>query len=178
MKSRILIAVAAVLAGACFIVASSAAQDNPDDVYWDNSIALAGGGLNGPVSAMTVYDGKLIVAGGFTTAGGNPANHIAAWDGSSWSPLGSGVDQGCWPLIVYGGRLVAGVVDGAVAWDGSVWSPLGSGIEQVLPSEFQGTNPVALAVMNDTLYAAWSSTKYICERFFDVYCVTRCNSQL
>ena len=34
----------------------------------------------------------LYVGGDFTTAGGVAANHIAKWDGSSWSALGSGMD--------------------------------------------------------------------------------------
>jgi len=141
MKSRILIAAAAVLAGACFIVASSAAQDNPDDIYWDNTIALAGGGLNGAVTAMTVYDGKLIVAGEFTTVGGIPANHIAAWDGSSWSALGTSVNGTIGAMTVFENKLVvAGAfsVAGGIAatniaaWDGSNWSSMGEGISDAL----------------------------------------------
>jgi len=47
--------------------------------------AGSGEACNGLVQTFTVYDGKLIVGGDFTTAGGIEANHIAAWDGSSWS---------------------------------------------------------------------------------------------
>ena len=35
---------------------------------------------------------NLYAGGGFTTAGGVPANYIAKWDGSAWSALGSGMD--------------------------------------------------------------------------------------
>ena len=37
--------------------------------------------------ANTLYAG-----GEFTTAGGNAANDIAQWNGSSWSALGSGMN--------------------------------------------------------------------------------------
>jgi len=37
--------------------------------------------------------GNLYVGGSFTTAGGRTANHIAKWDGTSWSSLGSGVSD-------------------------------------------------------------------------------------
>jgi len=136
MRAKILIAVAAAVVAVC-LSSSPFAQGNPDDVYWDNTIALAGGGLNGAVTAMTVYDGKLIVAGEFTTAGGLPANHIASWDGSTWSPLGSGIDGGVGALTVYNSNLIAGggfttaggtSANNIASWDGSTWSPLGSGI--------------------------------------------------
>ena len=45
--------------------------------------------LNGDVRGMAfVPDGSLYVGGEFTVAGGQPANHIARWDGTSWHPLG------------------------------------------------------------------------------------------
>ncbi|MBK8982239.1 MAG: hypothetical protein IPM38_07930 [Ignavibacteria bacterium] len=47
-------------------------------------------GMNDWVHALTVYNGELIVGGQFTSAGGIPANYIAKWNGSSWSPLGAG----------------------------------------------------------------------------------------
>jgi len=58
---------------------------------------------------MTVYNGHLIAGGGFTTAGGTSANYIASWDGSTWSPLGSGTgDPYVYALTVYDGNLIAG----------------------------------------------------------------------
>ncbi len=60
---------------------------------WDSP----GGGMDGRVSSLALYDdglggGPRIVAGGsFTTAGGVAAANIASWDGSAWSPLGSGL---------------------------------------------------------------------------------------
>ena len=48
--------------------------DNPDDIYWDNSISPSFPGMNDFVRRLTVYDGKLIAGGNFTIAGGVAAN--------------------------------------------------------------------------------------------------------
>lgn len=101
------------------------------------------GTLYGAISALAVYDGKLIAAGDFTTIGGVAADGIAQWDGSAWSPLGSGIGGGLmgmhevWALQVYNGKLVAGGYFSAAGrqpasaiaqWDGSSWSSLGAGL--------------------------------------------------
>ena len=49
-------------------------------------------GANGSVSAIAVDgSGNVYVGGSFTMIGTVPANHIAKWDGSAWSALGSGI---------------------------------------------------------------------------------------
>jgi trimeric autotransporter adhesin len=53
-----------------------------------------GGGDYSVVTALAVSGNDLYAAGTFTTAGGNAANNIAKWDGSSWSALGSGMAGG------------------------------------------------------------------------------------
>jgi hypothetical protein len=62
-------------------------------------------------------------------------NHIAKWDGSSWSALGSGTDEWVFAVAVTGTdvymagsfTMVGGVPAGGIAkWDGSNWSALGS----------------------------------------------------
>ena len=63
----------------------------------------------GSVNALAIFDGKLIAAGGFGTAGGVIVNNIATWDGSTWSALGSGTNDEINSLIVYNGLLFAGV---------------------------------------------------------------------
>jgi len=85
----------------------------------------------------------LYVGGRFTTAGGQPANNIAKWDGSSWSTLGSGItdatnflsvttlathDEGSGPQLYVGGRFsnAGGVAATNVAkWNGASWSAVG-----------------------------------------------------
>jgi hypothetical protein len=92
------------------------------------SWSALGAGMNGPVFALAVYNGKLIAGGSFTTAGGVSANYVAAWDGNSWAPLGSGLDGNVYELTVYNGKLIAGgnMRNWIAAWDGSSWSPIGS----------------------------------------------------
>lgn len=147
---------------------------------WDGSTwsALAGSesgteGTNGLVYALTVFDdgtGPVLVAGGtFTTAGGAPASRLAAWDGSSWSALGSGIgdsvgaavhamkvwDDGHGLALYVGGRFAS--AGGAQAhfvarWNGVAWSGLdgpgsdviGGGV-QALEIFDDGTGPALFA---------------------------------
>jgi len=118
--------------------ATNQAAADPDDIYWDNSISPSLPGVSDPISALTVYDAKLIAGGSFTIAGGVAANYIAAWDGSSWLALGSGTDGQVSALTVYNGKLCAGgyftTAGGTSAnhiarWDGSSWSAWGSGMD-------------------------------------------------
>ncbi|MBX3374810.1 MAG: hypothetical protein KF817_13345 [Phycisphaeraceae bacterium] len=117
---------------------------------WDGSDwSPLGAGTNGPVNALTVYDdgaggGPALYAGGsFDTAGGVPANRIARWDGSGWSPLGAGIlgsvralaviddDAGAGPALYAGGIFgtAGGTSTNFVArWDGTTWSALGTGL--------------------------------------------------
>lgn len=108
-----------------------------------------GAGLNGPVSALEVFDSgtgvgpALYAAGNFNNAGNASARSIARWNGSTWSPLGAGVIGDVRALAVYddmsgsGPSLYVGgaftTAGGAPAsniakWDGASWSQLGSGV--------------------------------------------------
>ena len=105
------------------------------------------------VYSLTVYAGDLIVGGYFFGAGcwpGIPANHIARWNGSSWSALGTGMSGGgpytaVYALTVYAGKLIAGgnfiQASGTSAkyiaqWNGSSWSSLGSGMSHAPPTMY------------------------------------------
>ena len=123
-----------------------------DIARWDGSSWSAlGSGIGGAggdpvVHALAVFDDgsgeALYVGGGFSSAGGVPVSNIAKWNGSSWTPLGSGVGHYVWGLAVFddgsGEALYAGGVftsaGGAAAnriarWNGSSWAPLGSGTD-------------------------------------------------
>lgn len=96
-------------------------------------------------------NGNVVVAGLFGVAGGQPANHIAQWDGVAWSPLGAGLGQVALALrelpngeLLAGGHQILGT-QSVARWNGSVWSGMGN-----LPSF--GAN--ALAVLtNGTIFA-------------------------
>src|SRR5262245_55829018 len=128
-------------------------------------------GVDEGVAALAVFDdggGPALYAGGsFFNAGATAANHIARWDGSSWSALGSGMDGDVLAFAEYddggGAALYAGgwfltaggaPANGVARCDGSSWSAVGSGI---------GDDGVdALAVYDDgggsALYASGSFT--------------------
>ncbi len=127
-------------------------------------------GVDGHVCAMTTWDPdgpggqpELLVMGGrFTVAGDAVASNIAAWNGTSWQPLGSGMNDGVSALTVYNGELIAGgdftTAGGDPAsriarWNGTIWQPLGSGVAGLFPHVW------ALAVYNGELIAGgWFTT--------------------
>ncbi len=114
---------------------------------WDGAAwSAVGGGTDGGVGDLVVHDDglgggpALYAAGDFSTAGGVPAENVARWDGTAWSPLGTGTlgqvetlavwDDGGGPDLYAGGTFIAagGVPVGRVArWDGAAWSALGAG---------------------------------------------------
>lgn len=90
----------------------------------------------------TGSEDRLIVGGTFPSAGGVAASLIAAWDGTSWSSVGLGMDGGNSPLVRR--TQICDVGDGATlfavgefetaggnetnnvaAWDGVNWNRLG-----------------------------------------------------
>ncbi len=126
-----------------FALAGSAEAQCPD---WDPGFAPRG--LNDTVNALAVFDdgtGPALYAGGaFTSANGVSANLVAKWNGSTWSPLGSGLggtypevqalavfNDGSGDALYAGGSFTTagGVAASCIAkWNGSTWSPLGAGV--------------------------------------------------
>jgi hypothetical protein len=111
----------------------------------------ASGLSGGEVLALEVHDpdgigpvpARLYAGGSFTTADGQPAARLAAWDGAAWSPVGGGVsgivralrsfDDGSGPALYVGGDVfTAGALppNRAARWAGGQWSalpPIGDG---------------------------------------------------
>jgi len=148
--------------GGSFTIAGETFANNI--ATWDgNSWQPLGSGISGPyqlnpVYALTVYNGELIAAGPFTTAGGVTVNYIARWDGSSWQTLGSGMNRRVCALTVYNGELIAGgaftTASGVstrfiARWNGSTWQPLGSGVDRIV---------TALTIYNEELIAGGQFT--------------------
>lgn len=139
------------------LLAQRSAGDNPQIITW-HTLGTASEGVNNRVNAITSYQGKIIVAGQFTTAGGISANRIAAWDGNSWTPLGLGFDNTVRALAVMGNTLYAGgdftAADGNPAnriakWSGAGWSPLANGVNNTVN---------ALTVHGDSLFVGGTFT--------------------
>jgi hypothetical protein len=93
--------------------------------------------------------GEALFAGGqFTIAGGVGASRIARWDGTSWTPLGSGLaggagavraltvyDDGGGAALFAGGQFTTaggGAANRVASWDGSSWTALGSGVNMTV----------------------------------------------
>jgi hypothetical protein len=55
-----------------------------------------------------VSNGDVYAGGVFTRAGGAEANHIAKWNGTGWSSLGSGLNGNVYAIAVSGRDLYAG----------------------------------------------------------------------
>ena len=129
-----------------FIVAISATAQ-PCEPAWSD--AFHGPRINNTIFAFAVHDdasglGLALYAGGaFTNSAGGVSNRIARWNGSSWSPLGSGMNSYVYALAVFddgsgtgpalyagGSFLLAGGVDamGIASWDGASWSAVGGGM--------------------------------------------------
>ena len=106
-----------------------------------------GAGLNGIVNALVSHDdgsGAALYAGGdFTHTGDGVTalNHIAKWDGASWSPVGAGFDDSVFALasgdvagattLVAGGEFLnsgAAPMARVASWNGSSWSALLGGV--------------------------------------------------
>lgn len=131
---------------------------------WDGTSfrRLGGRGANGSIYAMTEYDGgngtELIAAGLFGKIGGIQASSIAKFDGTNWTPLGSGFtlnSPNCFALTTFndgtGNALYAAGSFGqagsvsarAIAkWNGTSWSALGTGLTGL----FQIPNAAAYAL--------------------------------
>ena len=163
-------------AGGAFSTAGGTAANGI--AQWDGSSWSAlGSGISLTISNTVAYrsvyalavSGSTLYAGGwFRAAGGSAAKYIAQWNGSSWSPLGSGMSLFgyVYALAVSGSTLYAGGVfttaGGAAAnyiaqWNGSSWSGLGSGMSGA-GADGQGPEVYALAVSGSTLYAGGDFT--------------------
>ena len=104
---------------------------------WDGSAWQIVGGAFPPVpygtwvGALAVHEDRLIAAGRFDHAGSVAAKNIAAWDGVSWQPVGSGRPHEVQSLTVFDGDLFTGGVGSGAGspsalarWDGSAWEEI------------------------------------------------------
>jgi hypothetical protein len=112
-----------------------------------------GGGMDDVVYEVEVFGGDLVATGKFRTAGGQPADYIARWDGRRWLPLGSGLNAPGRHMTVFRDKLIvsgwftrAGSIAAyhLAAWDGATWSDLGPVVGCLQP---------AMGVYRDTLLA-------------------------
>jgi hypothetical protein len=108
--------------------------------------------FGGAVTAMVVHQGALYIGGNFQGAGAPP--NLARWDGTTMTPVGTGVnDYGVGALASYGSDLIVGgtfsragsaPARNLAAWDGVAFRALGGGIP--------GSAVHALAVLGNDLW--------------------------
>jgi hypothetical protein len=93
------------------------AGDNPTAdaiVCWDGiSWIPLGSGLSGSVGsvvyAIDVAGADVIIGGHFYNAGGDSdADRIARWDGATWHPLGSGLNDQAHAIAIIGADIYVG----------------------------------------------------------------------
>ena len=117
-------------------------------------------------TSLALLDSLLVVGGDFTKLDSLNANHLVAFDGSSWALLGQGFPGGVLDLEVHQGKLFATGFNftpsgqRVASWDGVSWKGMNIGI------------PIrALASHNELLYAvggteeaqieAWNGTEWL-----------------
>jgi len=105
------------------------------------------GTFNGSVNSLTTFTylgtTYLVAAGNFTTINGTTYNRIALWNGTTWSALGTGLDNTAYCLIAIGSNLYVGgdftnaggtSASRIAKWNGSSWAALGTGLNSTCRS--------------------------------------------
>ncbi len=105
----------------------------------------ARGGVLHSICTIAIDPGtrRVYVGGNFSAINGVSAENVAMWDGSSWHPLGAGVDGTVNALLVYNGYLWAGGgfhhAGGSAANDVAKWSLASGDWSQVGGDAVYGT---------------------------------------
>lgn len=103
--------------------------------------AIAGADFDNNIYAVVLGGGNLYVGGDFLVSPNNQARRIARWNGSSWSSLGSGMNNTvrvlAWDarnnqLYAAGAFTAAGNTEAnrIARWDGATWFSLGDGMNR------------------------------------------------
>ncbi len=108
---------------------------------WNGTAMQGYGASDGPVMALTTFNGQLIAAGSFTTMDGQPVSDVARRDPSDgrWYAMGAGLSNGAvYALTVFGGNLYAGgsftssgsaTVHRIARWTGADWEEVLGGLD-------------------------------------------------
>jgi hypothetical protein len=122
-----------------------------------------------PVAALAASGSGLIVGGTFVSASGVNANHLARWDGNSWSELAGGAGGKVNALAASAGHVLVGgsftftnalASTGLARWNGVNWAVVsaGGGLglagSQTCAGACTGDDVAALAVSGGRVYAA------------------------
>lgn len=134
-------------------------------VEWDCVSPLNPGGIGLSARTMARWNGELYLGGDFVSAAGVTLNHIARFDGTSWQPLGLGMNATVRGLKAYPDGLYAAGwfsyadtvnANGLARWDGTRWWPVHDIPRFMLP--YDSTN-----FINDV--AIYNGDVYVCGVF-------------
>lgn len=103
-------------------------------------LPVLGPGIDGFVNAATRSGNDTVIGGTFAKISGVAMNGIARWDGSTFTPLGTGMVGSSVDALVTldNGDIVAGgnfagaggvAVNHVARWNGSTWSAMGNGFD-------------------------------------------------
>jgi len=141
---------------------------------WDS----VGTGLNNNVyGLLTDTANSLIYSGGvFTASGATAVNRVASWDGSSFQPMNSGMNDFAYAFSFYSSELfcsgrftTAGTnaCSRIAKWDGADWQPVGGGMNNEVfylhpyNSELYAGGIFTMAGGNPaSLIARWNGTSW------------------
>jgi len=152
------------------------AIDTSDNLYvgtqvgivrkWNGSAwSTIGTAAGGNVDIWSIYvasDGTIYVGGDYTSISSVSANNIASYNGSAWSPLGSGVNAAVFSirqtangLFIVGGNFTSAgglaLGDRIAGWNGSTWVHL----DADLPGS---PGVLAVATLGDDIYIGFDTT--------------------
>ncbi|MFN0131477.1 MAG: hypothetical protein ACKVW3_02935 [Phycisphaerales bacterium] len=150
---------------------------------------LTNPGLSGTAKALLVFDDgtgpALYVGGDFATAGEAPVANIAKWNGTSWTSLALGFDNGVDALATYddgvGSALYAGgrfgftgaqPLSNIARWRAGQWSALATGISGQVSSLtafddgtgsslFAGGNFASAGTVTSPFVIRWNRTQFL-----------------
>lgn len=161
-----------VLALAAFM-GGLAGEASSNHCAWTYDPTIGQPGLLSPESgssarAFALYEGDLVAAGDFSSAGGQAAASVARWDGAQWAPMGSGFSSTVHSLNWFQGSLHAfgqfqlawpNTVWRAARWNGSSWQSLGPDRGLQRPSNFEFAEAQASIVFGDSLVVGGAFTR-------------------
>ena len=124
----------------------------PPLASWDNM----GGGVNGEVKTMILFNNFLVIGGEFSnTASGVDANNVVAWNGQDYLALGNGLNGVVYCSEIHNNELLMGGFFNGGAHDIAKWNGTNWEYESAFASKAGLTYD--LASVNGSLFAAGSA---------------------